>query len=77
MASGQQPETVEIRKEIQPSLRIVRSAMAGVLVDESFAIPTEEIKKCLSIAQNLMKQFTCDEAMDSCKTFSRWLVSVL
>ena len=37
--------------EEKASVLTVRTAVAGVLVDESFSIPTEEIKKCLSIAQ--------------------------
>ena len=60
-----------------PYVRIVRIAIAGVLVDESFAIPTEEIKKYLSIAQILTKHFNCDVALHRCATFSNWLVNIL
>ena len=69
MASGCQQQL--------PYVRIVRTAIVGVLVDESFAIPTEEIKKCLSIAQSLTKHFNCDVALYRCETFSNWLVNVL
>ena len=59
------------------SVRTVRTAVAGILVDESFSISMEEIKKCLSVAQSLMKHFNCDQAWQSCETFCSWLVDVL
>lgn len=65
------------RPQEKGSVRTVRTAVAGILVDESFSIPTEEIKKCLSIAQSLMKHFNCDQARQSCETFCSWLVDVL
>ena len=60
-----------------PYVRIVRTAIAGVFVDESFTIPMEEIKKCLSIAQSLTKHFNCDVALHRCETFLNWLVNIL
>ena len=63
--------------EEKASVLTVRTAVAGVLVDESFSIPTEEIKKCLSIAQSLMKYFNCDQAMPTCEAFCSWLVDAL
>ena len=57
----------------------VRTAISGVLVDESFAIPTEEIKKCLSITQSLLKHCnSCDQAYQARRErFYSWLVNVL
>ena len=78
MASGQ-------RRQKNTSVLTVRTAISGVLVDEGFAIPTEEIKKCLSIARSLIKHFnSCDQAKDkacqarqSCEKFCSWLVDAL
>ena len=74
MASGQQQQK-------ETSVLIVRTAILGGLVGESFAIPTEEIKKCLSIAQSLLKHFnSCDHAYQArqcCERFCSWLMNVL
>ena len=61
------------------SVRVVRSALAGILVDDSFSIPTAEIKKCLEMAQTLIIVFGCDQASSKskCEAFSSWLVDEL
>ena len=73
MASGQQWQK-------ETSVLTVRTAISGVLVDESFAIPTEEIKKCLSIAQSLFENISTrvDQAYQArCERFCSWLVNAL
>jgi len=51
--------------------RIIRSALASVLVDESFTIPTEEARICLEIARGLVNLY--GEATIHCTEFSCWL----
>jgi len=41
--------TQGLQKEI-PEVRIFRSILLGILTNESFTIPTEEIKVCLETA---------------------------
>ena len=65
------------QQQEKASVWTVRTAVAGVLVDESFAITTEEIKKCLSITQSFIKHLNCDQAQQSSKTFCSCLVHVL
>ena len=50
--------------------------MSGVLVDESFGVPTRENKKCIAIAQKLITVFgTSDSTVQNkCEEFSSWLV---
>jgi len=55
--------------------RIIRSALASVLVDESFTIPTEEARICLEIAQGLVNLYI--EPTIHCAEFSCWLSSTL
>ena len=58
MVSGQQQQELP-----STTVQIGRNAMAVVLMDESFAIPTEENKKCLIIVQSSMKHFNCNETI--------------
>ena len=69
MASGQ---------DVSSSVRSIRSILSGVLIDESFEVPTSENKKCIAIAQRLITVFgTSDSAVQKkCKEFSSWLVRV-
>lgn len=64
-------------QELTSCVRIVRSALAGVLIDESFSIPTSEIKKCLEIAQILITVFSTDQCSSKCEALSSWLVDTL
>ena len=75
--AGLSQNGVQRQYEEKASVLNVRTAVAGILVDESFSIPTEEIKKCLSIAQSLMKYFNCDQVMPTCEAFCSWLVDAL
>ena len=60
-------------------MRVVRSALAGILVDDSFSNPTAEIKKCLEMAQTLIIVFGSDQSSSrsKCEAFSSWLVDAL
>ena len=44
------------------SVRVVRSALAGILVGDSFSIPTAKIKKCLEMTQTLITVFGPDQS---------------
>ena len=49
------------------------------LVDDSFSIPTAEIKKCLEMAQTPITVFGPDQSSSTskCEAFSSWLVDAL
>ena len=59
------------------SMRTVRGAVTSILANESFTIPTNGAKKCLEIAQVVMKQFAQTSADNAPVTFSSWLVNIL
>ena len=53
----------------------MRSALASVLTDESFTIPTEEARICLEIACGLVNLY--GEPDFQCVEFSSWLSRTL
>ena len=67
---------MSLEEQVMSSVRIVRGAVTGILADESFTIPTDEVKKCLEMARTVTKQFGQPSAA-ACVTFSSWLVGVL
>ena len=56
-------------------LRMLRGALANVLADESYTIPTEEAKCCLLVAQKLVS--VLGRPSTKCTEFLSWLVGEL
>ena len=57
--------------EPQEPVKVVRGAIATILIDDLFSIGTEETKQCLSTAQVLMQQFS--RPTETEKVFASWM----
>ena len=61
--------------EPQEPVKVLRGAIATILLDDLFSIGTEETKQSLSTAQVLMQQFS--RPMETEKVFASWLTGKL
>ena len=56
-------------------MEALREAIAGVIVDPYFSIPSEEAKSCLKCAREMIQAFRQPNELQ--KMFSGWLVTSL